>query len=391
MALNNNSHKGGQLDYFLLGPIALLMGWGMFMVFSVSFPVSLERYGNGWHYGLHQLLYGFIPGIFIFFIFYKLNLNFLQRVSFFLFILNFICLLLVGFLAIGPEIQGAQRWLYLGPISFQPSELLKIFFLLYIATWLSNNSSHFYGRGSLQGRACKNSKKNNWQVLGFFLIITGLLAVVLLSQPDFSSFVIIFSTVFVVYFASRTPWWHSVFLILSAVTAAAILIKTSPYRLNRILPLLNSQIDPLGIGYQLKQSFIAIGSGKFWGIGEWLGLGLSRQKFGFLPHSMTDSIFAIVGEETGFLGSAFLILLFVFFAWRGLKIVLNSKTEFTKLLGIGIVFWLCFQAFANIGGIIGILPLAGIPLPFFSYGASHLIAEMIGIGLLLNISKYGKL
>ncbi|PIZ01020.1 stage V sporulation protein E [bacterium (Candidatus Gribaldobacteria) CG_4_10_14_0_8_um_filter_33_9] len=376
MALNNDNYKEGQVDYFLLGILTLLIGWGIFMVFSVSFPFSLERYGNGWHYGLHQLLCGFIPGLFAAFILYKLDLNFLKKISFFLLVLNFICLFLVGFSAISPEIQGAQRWLYLGPISFQPSELLKITFLFYMATWLS---------GKLETK--KSSKKNNLQIFGAFLIMIGLLAGILLSQPDFSTFVIIFSTAFVIYFASRTPWWHSVFLIIAGTGLAAILIKVSPYRLNRILPLFDPQIDPLGIGYQLKQSFITIGSGKLWGIGEWLGLGLSRQKFGFLPHSMTDSIFAIIGEETGFLGCAFLILLFVLFAWRGIKIALNSETEFVKLLGIGITFWLCFQAFANIAGIIGILPLAGIPLPFFSYGASHLIAEMMGIGILLNISK----
>lgn len=376
MVINSDRRKGEQVDYFLLGLITLLAGWGIFMVFSVSFPYSLERYGNGWHYGLHQLFFGFIPGIFIAFIFYKLNLNFLKKISFFLLVLNFVFLILVGFSAISPEIQGARRWLYLGPISFQPSEFLKIFFLLYVAAWLSNK---------LETK--KSSKKNNWQVFAAFLIMNGILAVILLSQPDFSTFIVIFLTVFAIYFASRTPYWHSLFLILTSAVLAAILIKISPYRINRVLPLFDSQIDPLGIGYQLKQSFITIGSGKLWGIGEWFGLGLSRQKFGFLPHSMTDSIFAIIGEETGFLGCLFFISLFVLFAWRGIKIVLNSKAEFAKLLGIGIVFWLTFQAFANIAGIIGIFPLAGIPLPFFSYGASHLIAEMIAVGILLNISK----
>ncbi|MBU2579051.1 putative lipid II flippase FtsW [Patescibacteria group bacterium] len=370
------NYKNKQIDYFLLGIIIFLAGWGLFMVFSVSFPYSLERHGNGWHYGLHQLLFGFIPGILAAFIFYKLNLNFLKKASFFLLVLNLFFLILVGFSALSPEIQGAKRWLYLGPISFQPSEFLKITFLLYVCSWLS---------GKLEDK--KKSKKNNWQVFAAFIIMTGTLAVILISQPDFSTFVIIFLTSFVVYFASRTPWWHSFFLILTSSALAVVLIKISPYRLNRVLPLFDSQIDPLGIGYQLKQSFIAIGSGKLWGIGEMFGLSLSRQKFGFLPHSMTDSIFAIIGEETGFLGCAFLILLFVFFAWKGMKIALNSKTEFAKLLGIGITFWLCFQAFANISGIIGILPLAGIPLPFFSYGASHLIVEMIGVGILFNISK----
>ena len=363
-------------DLFLLILISILLIWGAFTVTVVSFPYSLEKYGNSWHYFLHQLLFGFIPGILIAFIFYKLNLKTLKKLSFYLLGLNIILLILVFLPKIGVEIKGGRRWLNLGVILFQPSEILKITFLLYISAWLSNK---------LEFK--KKSKKISWQAPFVFLIMIGILGTILLLQPDFSTFVIIFLASLTIYFVSSTPWWHSLFLILASGGLGAILIKISPYRLARVLPLLNPQIDPLGIGYQLKQASIAIGSGRLFGFAEEISLGLSRQKFGFLPHSMTDSIFAIIGEEMGFLGASFLILLFLLFAWRGIKIGLNSRTEFTKLLAIGITFWIVFQAFSNIAGIVGILPIAGIPLPFFSYGSSHLITEMIGIGILLNISK----
>ncbi|MBZ9572984.1 FtsW/RodA/SpoVE family cell cycle protein, partial [Patescibacteria group bacterium] len=161
----------------------------------------------------------------------------------------------------------------------------------------------------------------------------------------------------------------------------------APYRLARIFSFFHPEADPLGISYQLKQALIAIGSGKIFGIEKGFGLGVSRQKFGFLPHSMSDSIFAIIGEEMGFIGCTILIVFFLVLAWRGLRIAYTSEKSFFQLLALGITVWIMLQTFFNIGGMIGILPLAGIPLPFFSYGGSHLIAEMIGVGILLNISK----
>lgn len=161
------------------------------------------------------------------------------------------------------------------------------------------------------------------------------------------------------------------------------LMRTAPYRFNRLLVFLHPETDPMGIGFQIKQALIAVGSGGILG----LGLGMSRQKFGFLPQPIGDAIFAVFTEETGFIGALILISLFLVFAWRGLKIVKNSADKFSGLLALGITSWIIIQAFVNIGSMIGILPLSGIPLPFISYGGSHILAEMIAIGLLLNISK----
>ncbi len=220
-----------------------------------------------------------------------------------------------------------------------------------------------------------------------FLIILIVLGAILLSQPDMSTLGIIAIVGILMYLIAPTAWWHGVLMLCGGGGAALVLIKLAPYRARRLMVFLNPEADPLGMGYQLRQSLIAIGSGKIFGIESGFGFGLSRQKFGFLPQPMTDSIFAIIGEELGFIGGALLITLFLLVAWRGLKIALSSSRTFNKLLALGITLWLIVQALFNIAGITGILPLAGIPLPFFSYGGSHLIAEIIGIGLLLNISK----
>jgi cell division protein FtsW len=185
------------------------------------------------------------------------------------------------------------------------------------------------------------------------------------------------------YFFSGTPLWHTIFLILMGLGSLSALIKFKPYRFNRLLVFLRPETDPMGIGYQIKQALITVGSGGLFG----LGLGMSHQKFGFLPQPISDSIFSIFAEETGFLGSAILLFLFLIFFWRGLKISKESPDKFSQMVALGISLWIIMQSFVNIGSMIGILPLSGIPLPFISYGGTHFVAEMVGIGILLNISK----
>jgi len=367
--------KKSQPDYFLLVIILILIIWGIFTVATVSFSFSLKKYGTAWRYLLHQLYFGLIPGLIIGFAFFKIKIENLKKISAFLFGLNLMLLLFVFLPKIGVRINGSRRWLKLGHIFFQPSEFLKITFILYLSAWLSSRVRQ------------KTAKKKNWQAPFVFLLTLAGLGIIFILQPDLSTLIIIALTGTLIYFVSSTPWWHSLLIGLSEGGLALILVKMAPYRINRILTFLNPQSDPLGKGYQLKQSLIAVGSGKLFGVGGGFNLGLSRQKFGFLLQPMTDSIFSVIGEELGFLGAVFLVSLFLAFAWRGIKVSLRSKSEFSRLLGLGIVSWITFQAFFNIGGIIGILPLAGIPLPFFSYGSSHLIGELAGAGILLNISR----
>jgi cell division protein FtsW len=281
----------------------------------------------------------------------------------------------------GVEIGGAQRWLKIGNISFQPSEFLKVTFFLYLASFLTSNFRE------KKSKIFIKETKESWKKFISFLLILAVIAILLILQPDISTLGIIIFIALLMYFLGKAPIWHIlVFLIIIGVLFSG-LIKIAPYRIERILVFLNPEMDPLGAGYQIKQSLIAIGSGGVWG----RGLGLSQQKLGFLPQSLSDSIFSIFAEETGFIGAIFLVFLFLFLFWRSLRIAKSAPDSFSQLLALGLGSHLIFQAFVNISALIGILPLTGIPLPFISYGGSALVTNLTEIGLLLNISKQAKI
>jgi len=216
-----------------------------------------------------------------------------------------------------------------------------------------------------------------------FAIFLAVISLALILQSDASTLGIISLTLLAVYFSAKTPLWHTLLVIAMGVGSLCFLVIFEPYRFQRFMTLFNPDSDPLGKGMQIKQSLIALGSGGFFG----KGLGMSIQKFGYLPQAICDSIFPIIGEEFGIIGGVLLISAFIFLFWRGIKIASASNDRFSKMLSVGIVTWITLQALINISSGAGIFPLAGIPLPFFSSGGSHLVTEMIGIGLLLNISK----
>ena len=362
-----------KIDFTLAGLIIFLVLWGLFSMGTISFPLSLENYGNPWYYFIHQLIMVLIGGA-GFFLFLKIPLEKIKKMAPYLFLASLILAILVFLPKIGVKSGGAQRWLSFWGISFQPAEFLKISFLLYLSAWLSEK--------------IKNQKKQGDLVIfATFLTMLLILFLILIFQRDMTTLIIISLIGLIVYFSASTPLWQSFFIAGAGVSILFFFIKFIPYRLARILVFLNPKTEPFGIGYHLNQSLIAIGSGKFWGIDNGFGFGLSRQKFDILPHPMTDSIFAIIGEELGFVGAIFLIALFLFLGWRGLKIARNSPDNFCKLAALGLTSWIVIQSFLNIGGIIGIVPMGGVPLPFFSYGGSHLIAELAAMGILLNISK----
>ena len=368
--------KAHSPDYPLIFVSGILIALGILILASVSAVLSQETFGNPAHFLFHQLIYGLILGLILGYLAFKIPLSFFRKWAFILFIINLIILGLVFIPKIGLQTGGASRWINLGPISFQPAEFLKVTFILYLAAWFSN-------LGETSASRQRKPKKFNI-ILGAFLFIIGILSALLIFQPNVGTLGIIFGVSLLMYFGAGTPLWHTAIIISIGIGLVFALIRIAPYRLSRFLVFINPEIDPLGIGYQIKQALIAVGSGGIFG----LGLGLSRQKFGFLPQSIGDSIFAIFAEEGGFIGATILVLLFLIFIWRGLKISKAAEDKFSQLAALGIVSWIGLQAFVNMGAMIGILPLTGIPLPFVSYGGSHLAAELIGIGLLLNISKY---
>ena len=357
-------------DYVLLGVVVFLLICGIFILASVSAVFSQENFGNSTHYLYHQLLWGILPGIGLGFIAYKVNLSLFKKTS----LLWLVVGLLLAFLVFIPQLRiaagGATRWLNLGFFSLQPSEILKIAFIIYLSAWLASRAE---------------KKKKTWRdTFVPFLAVIGIIVAIFIFQSDLSTLIVILSIAGLIYFAANTPIWHTALFFLGGVASALLLVKLEPYRMNRVAVLLDPSRDPMGIGYQIKQALIAVGSGGIFGLGP----DMSSQKFGFLPQTMSDSIFAIFAEELGFVGSLFLMAAFIIFLWRGLKIFKNNSDKFAQLFSVGVVSWIIIQTFINMGAMIGIVPLSGIPLPFISYGGSHIITELVGVGILLNISKH---
>ena len=371
-------------DYILLFATAILIILGISVLGSVSISMLEGEPSQYTYFLFRQIIVGLIPGFILGFIAFKISLSFLKKWIPILLLINLALMILVFAPKIGISSGGASRWIGFGQFFLQPSEFLKPFFIFYLAAWLSkqvqNSPSPKFFREKFRWRLPLPNSASKKPLL-FFLIIIGFTSSLLILQPDVSTLGIIIATAVIMYFLANTPVWHSVLIILMGATALAFLIKTAPYRLNRLLVFLQPGLEPMGLGYQLKQALISIGSGGILGLG--LGMGVQR----FLPQPMSDSIFAVFAEETGFVGSLILVSLFIIFIWRAFSLASMDRDKFSFLVTCGIGSWITIQAFVNIGSMTGILPLTGIPLPFISYGGSHIVAELIGAGILLNISK----
>jgi len=370
-----------KFNYLLFFLIVFMVGFSFLFLACLSAPASLQRFGNTNYYLFHQLLFGLLPAVVTGIIGYKISLKFLKKCAPVLVLLNLIALFLVFLPKIGTSAGGASRWLGMGIFRLQPSEFLKITAILYLSAWIASKLSE-----AKAGDWKSITKKGYHDVIYIFIpfiVFLGIIAVGLYCQSDASTLGIISLTLLALYFSAKTPLWHTLLIVISGISSLLFLIRFEPYRLNRWLIFLHPDTDPLGKGFQLRQMLISLGSGGPFG----QGLGMSTQKFGFLPEAMTDSIFAIIGEELGMVGCAAIIAAFIFFFWMGIKIAKNSNDKFSQMTAMGIVIWITLQAFINMASVSGIFPLAGIPLPFFSYGGSHLAVEIFGVGLLLNIAK----
>ncbi len=373
--------KQNQPDYILAATAGILLVFGIIMLAGISTSVWQTETTDSFYSFTHQLLYGLIPGLVLGAAAFFVPISFLKKWSPALLLINLVLLAMVFLPVIGISSGGASRWIDLGVISFQPSEFLKLTFILYLGTWLSARSQ----------RSKTKARKTKFSLLGPevkeafipFMVILGLISLILILQPDIGTLGLIVITGILMYFLIETSIWHTIIMLGIGLTSLFTLIKVAPYRVERFLIFLQPETDPMGIGYQVNQALIAIGSGGIFG----MGLGMSGQKFGFLPRPMSDSVFAIMAEEIGFIGSVVLILLFLTLLIQGFKIAQRQKDKFCQLAAAGISCWITLQAFINIGAIIKIIPLTGIPLPFISCGGSHLVVELIAIGILLNISR----
>lgn len=352
--------------FLIVASILIIFG---FLIFSsASLGLLVRGSANYSNVAFSQTVLGLFLGFIAFLFALKFDYKIWKKYAFYLMLGAIILNVLLYVPGLGFEHNGAKRWLMLGKISFQPAEFLKFAIIIYFAAWV----------GGVKNRV-KDFK------YGFLplIILIGIASLLLLFQPDTDNLVMIVVALSAMFLSAGGQWKYILTIFLVGLMALTVLISVRPYLKERVFTLFNPQIDSQGAGYQLQQSLIAVGSGGFTG----KGFGQSVQKFGFLPEPVGDSIFAVAAEEFGFLGAVGIILLFVLFGTRGLKIASMVPDTFARLVVVGVVIMITVQAFVNIGGMLGVLPLSGITLPFVSHGGTSLFFTMLEVGIVLSISR----
>ncbi|MEK7560533.1 MAG: putative peptidoglycan glycosyltransferase FtsW [Patescibacteria group bacterium] len=353
---------------FLYTLITLTAG-GLLILASASIAVSQRNFGTMGYYTLRQFVFGVCGGAIAFLVTYHIPYRLWKKAAVPLMILSLVLLALLFIPEISFAAGGARRWLRFGHFSFQPSEILKFSFIIYLASWLDAR------RRDVASIA-----------YGFipFILMLAIVGAFLVMQPDIGMLGVILVGAGMIYFLGGGLVSQMTTLAIFGLSILFLLIRLAPYRVARVLVFLNPGIDPQGIGYQMQQALIAIGSGGFFG----RGFGQGAQKYYYLPEVLGDSIFAAFSEETGFLGATLLIGALLFFLWRGCAIAKRAPDSFGMLLASGLVSIVLLQAFINMAAISGLLPLTGIPLPFVSYGSTAFVVTLAGAGIIANISKY---
>ncbi|MDI3339179.1 MAG: putative lipid II flippase FtsW [Sphaerobacter sp.] len=353
-------------DYWLITILLMLVMFGTVMVFSASFTIGLSEGGNAYYFLIRHLIWATV-GLAGMAVTYTVDYHVWRRFSILGMLLVLLALGAVLVPGIGTEAYGAQRWIVLGPLSLQPSEVAKPVVIIYLADWLAQKGAkvRLFSYGLVP-----------------FSVFFGLLVGLLMLQPDLGTSILLATVGVSMFLVAGARLVH--LGLLSAVGTVAFLVMAlgSSYRRARILAFLNPDANP-DLAWQLIQARAALASGGIFG----LGLGASRQKFAWLPFAQTDAIFAVIGEELGLIGCAALLLLFVALAWRGYRIAKRAPDTFGALVAVGVTTWIVFQAGINLGGITTTIPFTGIPLPFISYGGTSLAVSLTAIGLLLNISR----
>ena len=365
--------KTQKVDKVFLSILVILVAFGFLIFASAALGLLAGDNLEFSRIALNQVFFGLVLGGAAAYILSRIEYRIFRRYAFYLLLFSLGVTALVFVPALGFSSGGATRWLHFGNFTFQPAELLKLGFVVYFAAWLSG----------------VKEKVAMWQYgLAPLLVLSAAAGAVLLLQPDTGTFMVIFAAGLAMFVAAGGPWRHVLYLALLASVSVGAMAFYNPYVMSRITTFINpAAVDPLGAGFQIQQSLIAVGSGGVFG----RGFGQSIQKFGSLPEPIGDSIFAVFSEEFGFAGAVALVLIFIFFALRGLKIASQSRDSFGLLLSVGIITLIVSQSFVNMGSMLGILPLTGIPLLFVSHGGSAMLFALAEAGIVLNISKYRKM
>ncbi len=358
-------HLSDRRTVLLVVPVVMLLIVGLGAMLSASSVISIRETGDHLFYIKRQIMWVGL-GLAALVVFSKIPYRLYRKFAMPIFIVAVAGL--VATLVFGSVRGGARRWIEVGPLTIQASEFAKIATVILLAAVLAR-------------------KDRLLRQLPHFLLpviaILGVVSTLLLLQPDFGTMLLIGASAFAMFIASAAPLGFIVGLGGISAIFAVFGAFAIDYRRARITGFLDPFADPLGTGHQAVQSLVALGSGGWFGV----GLGASRARWSFLPNAHTDFIFAIIGEETGFAGASLVIVLFAFFAAVGVRIALTAPDMFGRLVAVGIVSWLTFQALVNVGGVVAVLPITGVPLPFVSSGGNAMIVSLAAVGVLVNISQ----
>ncbi len=344
---------------WLTGLVLALTFLGILFVFDASVAEAFHTFDDQYHFLKQHLAWAGL-GIMLMIVTSLIPLSLWKKLAAPIFIIGITLLLMVFIPGLGKELNGAHRWIFLGELRFQPIEPFKLALIIFFASWLSQHQRTLP-----------------------FLFTTGIPAILLLLQPDLGSLLILGITAFGMFFIAGGKMLHIIGISGITILLLSIAILSSSYRKERLDTFLNPQADPLGSGFHMRQITLALGRGGVFG----QGIGNSRQKFSYIPEASTDSIFAIIAEEVGFVGSSVLILIFGSYFFVSSKIANTATDPFPQLLGWGIVVWIGAQTLLNLAAVVALVPLTGLPLPFISYGGSSLVMLLIANGILLRIAK----
>jgi len=360
----------GDRPFFII--VAILVVGGVLMFASASLGLLAREGGAGpWRLAVTQLLLGLVPGTIALLALRFTPLVWLERVAIYAYIGAVAFTLLVFVPGVGATYNGAKRWIDLGFTTIQPSEFLKVAVILMLAWWLSR---------------VKGKVEDMRKGLIPFCLIVGIPCLILLAQPNTSAVLVLGLTAVALYVLAGAPWRDLFILALVAVLGLGIVVMARPYVYERIKTYMDPSRDALGSGYQIQQSLIAIGSGGIAG----RGFGQSVQKFSYLPEAHGDSVFAVYAEEFGFIGAVLMVVVFAAFAVRGFSIAADASTLFAALAATGLTLIIAISAFMNIGAMLSILPLTGLPLPFVSHGGTALLMALASVGIILNVAAHRK-
>ncbi|HEY2996383.1 MAG TPA: putative lipid II flippase FtsW [Methylomirabilota bacterium] len=355
-------------DLWLFGVAVVLLSAGVVMVYSASTIVAADRFHDPYFFLKKQLFWALI-GAGVMWVALRVDYRWLERAVVPALIVAGVLLVLVLVPPIGQAINGTRRWIRLGPVSFQPAELAKLALVVYLAAFLARKRGDMdrFRTGTLPP-----------------LLVAGAMAALVLVQPDLGNCLTLIALTFGLLYLAGSPIKHLAWVAAPAVPLIALAVWMAPYRMRRITAFIDPWADPRGSGFQIIQSWLALGNGGLLG----QGIGGSRQKLFYLPESHTDFIFAILGEELGFVGGLAIVALFAVLIWRGLRVGLRAPDAFGAYLALGITVLLATQTLVNLGVVTGLLPTKGLPLPFISFGGSALLMTMLATGVLLNISQH---